>query len=452
VITHIDVNKYYRCPTLLYLDKHGPRSERHVHPLITFYQKKKHEKEYMQQDLDNYVAQTFNMFSMGKTKINNAWINANNFYARIERLRKKDGESFFGPYHYVPVFHHFKHTIKKPLLMEIVYKLYVLSQFQERQLTYFIMEDKNSEEEHILDTELFEALQRDLVEIQAIVEKKKVINPSITQKCKICSWVQYCRKVALELKDLSLISGIGNKIKNELREKGIENLKHLASVDIKNIELENVSESDLRYFKLQATSLIENKPIINNIVELPNVDREFFIDIEASAYHNLVWLIGCLIRDRNEVRYIPIVSHTEKDEREMVKKFLDIILEKNGSSFTIYHWSSTEPSYFSKLRHRYPDLKEQIERVLPHFIDLFKVFKRNIILPVFSYTLKEVAKFLGFNWHEPLIDGATSIMLFEKWKKTKKPILIERAIAYNSDDCKALMIIKDYIVKAKKMR
>ena len=88
-----------------------------------------------------------------------------------------------------------------------------------------------------------------------------------------------------------------------------------------------------------------------------------------------------------------------------------------------------------------------LSNVTKNSFDLFPLFKKNIILPLYSYTLKEVANWLGFEWHDPLTDGATSIVLFDKWYIEKNKKALQKAISYNSDDCRALLIIKDYLTK-----
>ena len=61
--------------------------------------------------------------------------------------------------------------------------------------------------------------------------------------------------------------------------------------------------------------------------------------------------------------------------------------------------------------------------------------------------MKDVANWLGFEWFDPLVDGATSIILFDKWYLRNDRAALDKAISYNSDDCKALIIVKDYLVK-----
>ena len=130
----------------------------------------------------------------------------------------------------------------------------------------------------------------------------------------------------------------------------------------------------------------------------------------------------------------------------MVSSFSEFI-SKLEEDFTLYHWSSAEPQYFKNLFTKH-SLPLKMLNVLRHAsFDLFPIFKSKIILPLFTYTLKDVANFLGFQWHDPLADGATSIVLFDKWYLEKDKKALQKAISYNSDDCKALLIIKDYLSK-----
>ncbi|MHA1482818.1 MAG: ribonuclease H-like domain-containing protein, partial [Candidatus Heimdallarchaeaceae archaeon] len=61
---------------------------------------------------------------------------------------------------------------------------------------------------------------------------------------------------------------------------------------------------------------------------------------------------------------------------------------------------------------------------------------------------KDVANWLGFQWNEPLTDGATSIILFDNWYLRNDIKSLEKAVSYNSDDCNALIIAKDYVLKS----
>ena len=152
------------------------------------------------------------------------------------------------------------------------------------------------------------------------------------------------------------------------------------------------------------------------------------------------------MRHQEDVKYISFLANKPKEEREMLNSFSEFISELNDD-FTLYHWSSAEPQYFKNLFSKHSLPSKNLNFLRHNSFDLFPIFKEKIILPLFTYTLKDVANFLGFQWHDPLADGATSIILFDKWYLENDKKSLQKAISYNSDDCKALLIIKDYLSK-----
>ena len=272
------------------------------------------------------------------------------------------------------------------------------------------------------------------------------VAPNYTRGCRVCEWRYHCRKVAAETMDLTLISGIGKRAKKLLLRHGINDVPSLAETDLSKIKDEEISKIELEYFNLQAKSLIQKKAIIRKQLSFPEPEYELFVDMEGSSHHGFVWIIGCLIRKNGETDYKSFLANSPREEKSMIESFLEFIDGLNGN-YVLYHWSLAEPQYFLELAKKYRLSRTKINEINKKSFDLFPIFKENIILPIYTYTLKDVANWLGFKWHEPLTDGATSIVLFDNWFLKKDRKSLDKAIAYNSDDCKALLIVKDYVLK-----
>jgi len=285
-----------------------------------------------------------------------------------------------------------------------------------------------------------------LEEIISCKEGELIPTPSLTRDCKLCEWLNYCTESTKEHGDLSIISGIGEIIKEELSKLGICSIYDLANQDPNLLELDSATKEEVHYFVLQAQSFVDKKPIFRDSHRFKEREYELFVDVEGSPHHDFIWIIGCLVRNGEEIKFHPFVAKEPKDEERMFLDFLDFI-DNLPHSFTLYHWSHTEPHYFRKLRDKYILPSNSIDHLLRNTEDIFEIFKKKIILPVHSYTLKNVANAIGFTWHDPLMDGATSILLYDQWRKKNDVHALEKAISYNSDDCKALLIVKDYVDK-----
>jgi uncharacterized protein len=381
----------------------------------------------------------------GKRTIYQCWISVDNLLAKVDRLDKIEAISNLGTYSYRATFTRNTLTPKKPLLMEGVYVTYILKQILNADLNEFNVQKQN-EIQSIAITDYLPQLEEELLLIDEIIKNKKKISPNYVRTCRVCEWRYYCKKTAAESLDLTLISGIGGRIKKKLIKLGISDVPSLAEVDLKSLPQDLKSIADFDFFIKQAKSLSLKEAIIRENIRFPKTPIELYVDIEGSSHHNFVWIIGCLMRKDGEVKYLSFLANTPKEEKEMVVSFSDFI-SNLGSDFTLYHWSSAEPQYFKNLFSRHSLPKKMLDTLNHSSFDLFPIFKSKIILPLFTYTLKDVANFLGFQWHDPLADGATSIVLFDKWYLEKDKKSLQKAISYNSDDCKALLIIKDYLSK-----
>ena len=105
----------------------------------------------------------------------------------------------------------------------------------------------------------------------------------------------------------------------------------------------------------------------------------------------------------------------------------------------------------------YPDVKtlDEVEAFFnnPNVIDLYSdiVFKKTD-WPLPSYSIKDIAMYLGFKWRDESPSGALSIQWFNEYIQTKNPALMKRILEYNEDDCKATVVLKDKLFEMNKGR
>ena len=445
LISNYDIRLFYRCPMLFYLSKFGPEQEKDVHPILGRSRDRSKHHITSEEEIREKAEQTKARMIQGKSQISQGWILAENLSSRIDRLKKIDLEGSFGSYSYIPILLRNVKYLRKPIIMEGVYAAYVCSLFQEAKIDYFQIYRDNEYETHSTEN-LIDELKEDIDKIDKILAGELKISPNYTRSCRVCEWRKYCKKLVADSLDVTLISGIGKRIKKQLLDYGITDVPSLAQADLTDLKMENVSKKELEYLVLQAQSLVDKKEKIRDKIVFPSSSYELYVDIEGSSHHNFVWIIGCLLRKGTEHRYLHFLAESPQKEEQMFRSFLKFLEELDGD-FTLYHWSLAEPQYFQNLASKYSIKSKRIAALIHSSFDLFPVFKNKIILPVYTYTLKDVANWLGFEWFDPLVDGATSIILFDKWYLHNDREALHKAISYNSDDCKALLIIKDYLTK-----
>jgi len=430
---------------LLQLSKYGPEHKRDFHPILGKYRHKSSKKQPGKDEIIAYSAKTIRKMEQGDAQIHQAWLSIDNYSAKVDRLIRIDKDSNLGSYSYIPAFLRNTKHIRKPLIMEGVLNTIILSKIQGIKVDQFQIQRKDETLTYDV-AEYEEELLSDLERIEKILKNEIKISPNYTRNCRVCEWRKHCKQIAEERLDLTLISGIGKRIRKQLIDQNIDDVPSLSQATEDTFVLENVSQADKEYFLLQAQSLMDKKERIRGKTTLPEKKYELFVDLEGSSHHDFVWIIGCLVRVNGKHYYKHFLAETPKKEKEMMSSFLNYI-KSLENDYVLYHWSLAEPQYFTNLTKKYNLSQIELNGILENSVDLFPIFKEKIILPIYTYTLKEVAKWLGFEWFEPLVDGATSIVLFDNWYLHNDRKSLDRAITYNDDDCKALMIVKDYVSK-----
>ncbi|MCE7741848.1 MAG: TM0106 family RecB-like putative nuclease, partial [Candidatus Heimdallarchaeota archaeon] len=336
LISNYDIRQFYKCPMLLQLNKYGPEHERDFHPILGKY-KHKSTSPPSKDDIIANTAKTIRKMENGVPSINQGWLHTDKLTTKIDRLVKIDSPSVFGEYSYIPVFLRNVKHIRKPLIMEGILNSSILSTIQKNQVEQFQI--KRKEDTLTIEvSQYLDELLSDLEKIEQILKKEITLSPNYTRNCRVCEWRKHCKKLAEEGLDLTLISGIGKRIKKQLEEQNIVDVPSLAQATEESISLENVSAEEKEYFLLQAKTLMDKQERVRGRVNLPEKRFELFVDIEGSSHHNFVWIIGCLVREGNEHYYKHFLAESPRKEKEMFVAFMNYIESLNGD-FTLYHWS-----------------------------------------------------------------------------------------------------------------
>ena len=260
-ISHYDIRLFYKCPTLLYLSYHGPQKEKQIHPII---QRRKHYSRNSALDIANIrneAQKTISQMEKAKNSIYQCWISSGNLVAKADRLDIVDNKNGLGFHSYVPVFTRNTLTPKKPLLMEGVFISFILSSVLETEIEHFYVQKQN-EIESIKIFDYLPGFKEDLKLIEEIIRGEREVSPNYVRSCRVCEWRYYCKETAAKISDLTLISGIGSRIKKKLKEYGIIDVPGLAKIDLQSLPKELVFNADFDYFVKQAKALTNKEVII----------------------------------------------------------------------------------------------------------------------------------------------------------------------------------------------
>src|SRR3989338_8591104 len=141
------------------------------------------------------------------------------------------------------------------------------------------------------------------------------------------------------------------------------------------------------------------------------------------------------------------MARDKGDEARIWNEFLDFL----GSleDFVIYHYASYEKQVFDRLSAQYGVSLALDEKFKNNAVDLFKLTTESAVLPLYFYSLKDVAKYLGFRWDSEDAGGAESVVWYNDYLKTGDKKIFDKILRYNEDDVRATLFVKDWLEQQK---
>ena len=268
--------------------------------------------------------------------------------------------------------------------------------------------------------------------------------------CKDSPWYELCKKEAEANDDISLIYKIYKKEYRHLREAGYATLSLLAAADPEALsrEVKGVSDHRLERLRLQAASLCRKNVVWTAEPSLPDAGTELFFDIEGDPLLGVEYLFGLLVREGGKTEYKMFLAEKPEDEGQAWLEFCDFIEAFEGTP--IYHYGWYELEVIRRLSAKH-GISKKAGRALDgrNMIDLVRVVQNSVILPLYFYSLKDVARHLGFSWRAKDASGANSVLWFQEWLESGNRAVLQKIIDYNEDDVRATLFLKDWLVKGK---
>lgn len=307
---------------------------------------------------------------------------------------------------------------------------------------------------------LWDEYQSALNLARQIAETANTTLPANSSVCKLCHWYSACQENVRSTDDLTLISELGRS-KRDVMMGQISSVNQLAGCDIndffdgKKTVFRGIGQGTLEKMKLRAGLLCQKdaSPVQTGDIVIPNSETELFFDIEVDPFNDICYLHGFTIRKNQDPateEYIAFFSDSlnPDEEKKVFSEAYKFI--KECQPCAMYYYSKYERTIWRKLQEKYPDVcsADDIEAIFdPSFaIDLYyDVVKSSTEWPTNDYSLKTLAKFLGFKWRDTEPSGAASIEWFNQYCETQDPAIKERILEYNEDDCRATAILLDGI-------
>lgn len=403
--------------------------------------------EVKSEDPDDAFRETLEFMREGRETIYNAtlihghWVGSPNILAKVE------GRSDLGDYYYVAS------DIKRARKMRDEYKLQgcfyaeLLSRIQKVKPVqgYVITPDKEILSYLIEEFEV--DFKLNLHEIERIIAGDR---PShiLTSGCKQSPWFETCRGEAQECNDLSILNRVWREEVVALQKAGYTTIDQLAAASVPEL---GHKVKDVRPFRLeilhdQAVAITKDMFIIREAVDLPKAKTELYFDIESDPLRDFDYLFGVLEVTDGKETYYSFVAKNPEDEGKAWKEFTHFI--EAYIDAPIYHYGWFEREVVDRFVAKYGASEFAIEALERNMIDILYILRPAVVFPLSFYALKDIARYIGFEWRDPEASGLNSILWFEGYLANKrKTSLLKRVIEYNEDDVRATYVLKKWLAK-----
>ncbi len=252
----------------------------------------------------------------------------------------------------------------------------------------------------------------------------------LNQHCVVCDFQQRCRGMALERDDLSLLTGMTAKDRAKCAAKGIFTITQLSygyrprRRRRNRLDAERSKKSARRTasqakndFKLKALAIKKNQI---HVVGAPSLNFEgvpTFLDVEGMPDRDFYYLIG--LRFKRDGVFVERWFWADRSdgEPEIWKNCLRTLKEIEKPQIVSY--GAYETRFLRQMKERYghePGEVEFVDQLIKTSVNLVSRIYGRIYFPTHSNSLKEVARYLGFEWTWARASGAAALLLRRAWE------------------------------------
>jgi predicted RecB family nuclease len=364
----------------------------------------------------------------------------------FDGLKRVDGHSGLGDFHYVPMLFHEARTLGKDqnLLLEVMGLL--LSQVQGKLPAHGIVwhgRDCNVTKVRLnADTRRSQNLLRELKEMASTSTPPSLL---LNKHCPVCEFRQRCHDQAVQEDNLSLLRGMGEKELKSYVRKGIFTVTQL-SYTFRPRRRPKWARAAPRphSFALQALALRENTIYIHGSPDLKKSAVSIYLDIEGVPDDDFYYLIGVLIDDGLTQQMHSFWADSKDEQGHLITQLVQLLTQY--TNYTLYHFGNYENKALKALKTLVPDeLRQPLEEIQRRSVNVLSTVHAAVYVPTLANTLKNIAGFLGFHWTDAQATGLDSIVWRCRWETTHDDSLKERLLRYNQEDCLALKVVTDFV-------
>jgi len=284
----------------------------------------------------------------------------------------------------------------------------------------------------------------------------------LNSHCPVCDFQSKCRALAIERDDLSLLTAMTGKERMKCSAKGISTITQL-SYGYRPRRRKRTRPDAERSAKVarRAAPVVKNDHKLRalavkkgqiHVVGSPSARFDgvpTFLDVEGMPDRGFYYLVGLRFECGGEQVERSFWADGLEGERIMWESCLREL--KAIGNTQIVSYGAYETRFLRQMKARHiekgaPDA-EFVDRLIETSVNLVGCIYGRIYFPTYSNSLKEIGRYLGFEWGWPRASGAATLLLRRAWELGADDELKRELIAYNMDDCRAAATVADALMR-----
>jgi predicted RecB family nuclease len=303
--------------------------------------------------------------------------------------------------------------------------------------------------------------------LRRAVEEPVATEPYPCTHCAVCGFQQQCADRWRAEDHLSAVAGIRGTHVRTLGDAGIETMAALGGL-AGDLRIPGIRPEALEGLRHQARLQVRARNTPGTLPWEPRQveqgrglerlpapsDGDVFLDLEGDPFwepgRELTFLFGIVSRNRGGWRYEAFWGHDPAGEREALASLIDTLTARRAADpgMHVYHYSPAEPTALPRMAAAHGVREDEIDELLRGevFVDLYTVVRQGFVVGDGSYGLKTTERLAGFTRSAVLGSGTDAVLAYERWRESGDPAELDAIAAYNDEDCRATLALRDWLV------
>ena len=412
--------------------------------LVKFNASKQMTAKVPENEIERNVSVSRNTLKRGARFIFDGTLNNDQVSATFRGLKRVNGSSKLGPFHYLPIIFH---GAERPgneqrILLEVLGLILrdIQGLMPEWGILVYGQEAKSRRVRLRSDSRQAQQLLRSVKELLSSKSPPQLI---LIRHCEVCEFRSQCETEAIAKDDVTLIRSMSKSEIKKYADRGIFTVTQLScTFRPRKKRSSSKQNGGARQHAVQALAIREKKIHIVGTPELPTSVSRIYLDLEGDPDRNFVYLIGLVVEKNGVQQRHSFWANGFADQSYIFQQFLDVLAQ--SEPYTLYAYGSYEAAFVRRMGQE-SGQQELVEKILTRIVNVLSLIHSHIYFPTYSNGLKAIAGYLGFRWSESDASGIQSVVWRKRWEETKLATYMNRLLQYNQEDCDALRRVTEVI-------